>query len=238
MTDIDQANDPHFQYKEDVTNEDRFVRLSKHIAEEIITVQTRLISLEKRNDDPATQHEIELLNRQIKTLEGRKEKYDFEISELQNSIHKYHETSDCRVNLSAQVPSNARPLASKPNEKLIDTLRRKNTERALSTPAKLPIWPEAVRGVPNGILRSALFGAVKRGKRRYMERESIAAVDGIDLIYTGPRLDQADLDVLEGALHLARLITLGNRIEFTEKSFLKLIGRGGEGGENIGKSDR
>ena len=41
-------------------------------------------------------------------------------------------------------------------------------------PAKvvmLPIWPDAVRAVPNGMLRSALFGAIRRGSRRYMERE-------------------------------------------------------------------
>ena len=28
---------------------------------------------------------------------------------------------------------------------------------------RLPAWPEAVRGVPNGVLRSALFGAIKKG---------------------------------------------------------------------------
>ena len=28
---------------------------------------------------------------------------------------------------------------------------------------KLPLWPEAVRAVPNGFLRSALFGAIAKG---------------------------------------------------------------------------
>ena len=120
---------------------------------------------------------------------------------------------------------------------LLEGIRLRNTERALSDP-QLPLWPDPVRGVPNGVLRSALFGAIKRGKRRYMEREPIASVEGIAIRYTGPRLDQSDLDVWEGALHLARLIRLGDRIEFTEKGFLRLIGRGGQGGENIGKSDR
>lgn len=120
---------------------------------------------------------------------------------------------------------------------LLAGIRQRNIERALAD-AQLPLWPEPVRGVPNGILRSALFGAVKRGKRRYMEREPIASVQGVSIIYTGPRLDQSDLDVWEGALHLARLDKLGNRIEFTEKGFLRLIGRGGPTGSNIGKSDR
>lgn len=129
------------------------------------------------------------------------------------------------------------PRQSSAPPDLLDGIRRRNTERAIADP-QLPLWPEPVRGVPNGVLRSALFGAIKRGKRRYMEREPIASVEGIAIRYTGPRLDQSDLDVWEGALHLARPIKLGDRIEFTEKGFLRLIGRGGQGGETIGKSDR
>lgn len=120
---------------------------------------------------------------------------------------------------------------------LLASIRQRNMERALAD-AQLPLWPEPMRGVPNGVLRSALFGAIKRGKRRYMEHESIACVSGVSIVYTGPRLDQSDLDVWEGALHLARVAKLGNRIDFTEKNFLRLIGRGGPNGRNIGKSDR
>lgn len=39
-------------------------------------------------------------------------------------------------------------------------------------------------------------------------------------------------------MHLARLIKLGNRVEFTERGLLRLIGRGGPNGGSIGKSDR
>ncbi len=59
----------------------------------------------------------------------------------------------------------------------------------------LPLWPESVRGVPNGFLRSALFGAIAKGKRRYIDGEQLAALDGIEIRYTGQRLDQGDLDV-------------------------------------------
>ena len=34
---------------------------------------------------------------------------------------------------------------------------------------QLPLWPEPVRAVPNSFLRSALFGAIARGKRRYID---------------------------------------------------------------------
>lgn len=120
----------------------------------------------------------------------------------------------------------------------LEAFRQRNTERSIASGSQLPLWPEAMRGVPNGILRSALFGAVRRGKRRYMERQSIASMDGVTIVYTGLRLDQSDLDVWEGVLHLARLTKLGDRIEFTEKGFLRLIGRGGVRGDSIGKSDR
>lgn len=238
MTEFNPKDDPQFCHDEDVTNEDRFIRFSKQIAEEIIAVQTRLISLEQREDAPSVRHEIELLSRQIKTLEVNKAEYDREIDVLQRRIRAYREAKDRKTPQSRELVKTAKPAGEKTGEKLLDSIRRRNTERALASPAQLPLWPEPMRGVPNGILRSALFGAVKRGKRRYMEREAVAAVDGIDLIYTGPRLDQADLDVWEGALHLARLVPLGDRIEFTEKGFLKMIGRGGEAGENLGKSDR
>ncbi|MFZ2391997.1 MAG: hypothetical protein WAW68_06085 [Rhodoferax sp.] len=39
-------------------------------------------------------------------------------------------------------------------------------------------------------------------------------------IHTGPQLDQADLDVWEQCLHLARTGGLGTRIQFTAGGFL------------------
>jgi hypothetical protein len=133
--------------------------------------------------------------------------------------------------------STVKPRRSSTPPDLLDGIFRRHIERAIANP-QLPLWPELTRGVPNGVLRSALFGAIRRGKRRYMERESIACLKGISILYSGPRLDQSDLDVWQGALHLAQLTRLGERIEFTEKGFLRLIDRGGEGGKNIGKSDR
>ena len=56
-------------------------------------------------------------------------------------------------------------------------------------------------------------------------KELIAAQDGITIRYTGEQLDQADLDVWEQALHLARQQALGTQCRFTEKGFLKALGR-------------
>lgn len=89
----------------------------------------------------------------------------------------------------------------------------------------LPFWPDATRGVPNGVLRSALFGAIKKGARRYMERERISAIEGIEIHYTGQRLDQGDLDVWETVLHVTRLQEIGEQCRFTAYSMLKLLGK-------------
>ncbi len=119
----------------------------------------------------------------------------------------------------------------------MERLNKKIAQRAKNKPVKplkpqerkvikLPVWPEFARGVPNSILRSALFGIVRRGRRAYLERKQVAAVDGIKIIFSGPQLDQADLDVWEQCLHISRSNNLGNKIYFTAHSFLKGINRG------------
>lgn len=89
----------------------------------------------------------------------------------------------------------------------------------------LPLWPEVVRGVPNAALRSALFGAIKKGPRAYLERQEIHAQEGIRIIYTGARLDQGDLDVWETVLHIARVQALSNECRVTAYQLLKLLGK-------------
>lgn len=109
----------------------------------------------------------------------------------------------------------------------------RETAQKLSRKAEviqLPQWPEMVRGVPNGVLRSALFGAIKKGARRLMEREPIHAQDGITIYYTGARLDQGDLDVWEAVLHIARLQGLSDDCRVTAYQLLKALGKRDTGG--------
>ena len=93
-----------------------------------------------------------------------------------------------------------------------------------SNVVQLPFWPEPVRAVPNGFLRSALFGAVAKGRRRYINGEDLAAVDGVTIRYKGERLDQGDLDVWESVLHAVRLQELGSQCRLTSYALLKLMG--------------
>ena len=97
--------------------------------------------------------------------------------------------------------------------------------RSSEARAQLPLWPEPVRGVPNGILRSALFGAIGKGRRRYVNGEDLAAVEGVTIRYKGERLDQGDLDVWESVLHAVRLQELGSQCRLTSYALLKLMGK-------------
>jgi hypothetical protein len=118
-------------------------------------------------------------------------------------------------------------------EAMAEKSREKEKKASLPAPAldpslppnvvRLPVWPEAVRGVPNGVLRSALFGAIRKGPRRYVERQEIHAQDGITIRYTGARLDQGDLDVWETVLHTVRLQALGEQCRLTSYALLKLM---------------
>lgn len=90
---------------------------------------------------------------------------------------------------------------------------------------KLPPWPEPIRAIPNGFLRSALFGSIGKGKRRYIESARLAALDGLQVIYTGMRLDQGDLDAYESVLHAVRLQELGSQCRVTTYYLLKLLGK-------------
>ena len=88
---------------------------------------------------------------------------------------------------------------------------------------QFPPWPDTARGVPNIALRSALFGAIGKGSRRYLEREKIFAQTGITILYTGAQLDQGDLDVWETVLHLARTQPIGQECNITAYRLLQLL---------------
>ena len=106
---------------------------------------------------------------------------------------------------------------------LVEGLSKRITERALAAGSRMPLWPDTVRGVPNGVLRSALFGAIGRCKRVRLDRELIASVEGVVIWYSGMQLDQSDLDVWEGILHFSRNSDLGQPIQFAARQFLRLI---------------
>ncbi len=88
----------------------------------------------------------------------------------------------------------------------------------------LDLWPDAVRGVPNAVLRGALFSVSQR--RTWVKNELLATVEGNEVRFTGQRFNQTDLDTWEMLVHLARMQPLGNRVTFTAHALLKALGRG------------
>ena len=89
---------------------------------------------------------------------------------------------------------------------------------------QLPTWPDAVRAVPNGFLRSALFGAIRKGRRPLLDNMRLAAIEGVEIFYTGPRLDQGDLDAWESILHIVRTQNMGEECRTTSYTLLKMMG--------------
>jgi hypothetical protein len=136
----------------------------------------------------------------------------------------------------ADIEDNARK--GKSYEELMASAKERAAKAQKSSKAndvvQLPIWPEPTRGVPNGVLRSALFGAVRKGARRYMEGEKVASVDGVVIRYTGQRLDQCDLDVWESVLHLTRTQEMGEQCHFTAYALLKMMGKADTGSNRDG----
>jgi hypothetical protein len=96
---------------------------------------------------------------------------------------------------------------------------------------QLPLWSEPKRGVPNDILRSALFAAIQGKGRKHVKQHLVAAYDGLQVKYTGEELEQSDLDVWEQVLHLVRQSPLGSVCYFSGHEILKALGR------RAGKSD-
>lgn len=103
--------------------------------------------------------------------------------------------------------------------------RETTPERKSAQVIQLPLWPEPVRGMPNPALRAALFAAIQGKDRRFINGETIAAVQGITIRFKGEQLNQEDLEVCATAYHLARMHPLGDTIHTTAHAFLKLLGR-------------
>jgi hypothetical protein len=94
-----------------------------------------------------------------------------------------------------------------------------------AAPKSLPEWTATKGASPNEIVRSALFTARNRNKRRvYLKQAEIMVTGGGSLLYLGEELRQDDELVWMRLLQLAKGQPLGDSIFFTPYSFLKSIG--------------
>jgi hypothetical protein len=103
----------------------------------------------------------------------------------------------------------------------IKALQKKSIER---NGVFLPKWDAANRAAPNEIVRSALFNARNKTKKReYFKQTEIALIGNGSIKYTGEELRQDDETVWLQVLHLAREHPLEDLIEFSAYSILKSL---------------
>jgi hypothetical protein len=114
--------------------------------------------------------------------------------------------------------------ADTPLGQALSSLKKRVSERTQNALVQLPLWPEPKRGAPNSFIRSALFAAIHSKDRQFFKETVLASQDGIEIRYTGEQLNQADLDVWETIVHLAREQPLGTVASFTAHGLLKAMG--------------
>ena len=107
------------------------------------------------------------------------------------------------------------------------TKKRKNTEVKMKYKAgQLVLWPENERGIPNELVRCAVFSAKNRKVKREIYSPKapliIPLIGGGNIVFFGEELRQDDETVWMQLVHLAKE-SRSEQITFTPYSFLKSI---------------
>jgi hypothetical protein len=139
-----------------------------------------------------------------------------------------HSSSASDVNEDVPNASNETrtPLAETVNKRVLAVKEQHVKELQLKL---FPQWPDDRRGAPNGMIRSAVFGVVRKGRRQRITKMPVAGPAGYEISLTGWRLDQHDCDIWLEVMHLARNSKPGDTVRFTMHGMLKNLGRTAEG---------
>jgi hypothetical protein len=140
---------------------------------------------------------------------------------------KVSNEADADKDVAAQVKA---AQANRQKHKLAEQAEATKVEReALAkrhAEGQLALWPEAERGVPNELVRSAVFSAKNRNERREIYRASapliLPVIGGGEIVYIGEELRQDDETVWMQLVHLAKE-SRSEWVSFTPHSFLKAI---------------
>ena len=91
---------------------------------------------------------------------------------------------------------------------------------------QLAMWPESERGIPNELVRCAVFSAKNRKERREVYRANapliVPVIGGGEVVYIGEELRQDDETVWMQLVHLAKEAR-SESVSFTPYSFLKAV---------------
>lgn len=104
--------------------------------------------------------------------------------------------------------------------------RKKAALAAQFQAGQLALWPDAERGIPNELVRCAVFSAKNRKERRDMYRANaplvVPVIGGGEVIYTGEELRQDDETVWMQLVHMSKE-SRSPQVFFTPYSFFKAI---------------
>lgn len=78
---------------------------------------------------------------------------------------------------------------------------------------------------PNALLRTALFGIVRHGRRRFMARWIVPSQGGVVIECDGYQLDQSDFDVWMVLVSMSRGLPLGQEVHFSTYEVLRRLDR-------------
>lgn len=91
---------------------------------------------------------------------------------------------------------------------------------------QLALWPESERGIPNELVRCAVFSAKNRKERREVYRANapliVPVIGGGEVVYIGEELRQDDETVWMQLVHMAKEAR-SECVSFTPYSFLKAV---------------
>jgi len=97
---------------------------------------------------------------------------------------------------------------------------------------RFPTCPPEKQAAPSSLLRSALFGVVRRGKRAYKKDVEIASWQGTSITYTGEQLMQSDQDVWLACVEACARQKSTNII-IPQRELIKLAGRKGVNAQRL-----
>lgn len=134
--------------------------------------------------------------------------------------------------MSAQTPGEPRKDVAATIQAMADNARAKSRAKqrdelaARHAAGQLALWPESERGIPNELVRCAVFSAKNRKERRDMYRANaplvVPVIGGGEVIYTGEELRQDDETVWMQLVHMSKE-SRSPQVFFTPYSFFKAI---------------
>ncbi|MEW5511788.1 plasmid replication initiator TrfA [Pseudomonas asiatica] len=123
-----------------------------------------------------------------------------------------------------QAPAPKRPAKAVGARKgtALHTLQQRTNQVIEKQSKKLKAWADEIREAPNELLRSALFSAGNKNRRReHIKNAEIATYGNCKILYSGEELRQDDLDVWLEIIHAARDQDLDQPIYFNPHDMKK-----------------